>query len=62
MYPKEQSYMPNDAVNIGKHKTLSAEYTRNYKHHKHLRQLTLHQLQLYIIIIKPVDTFKIIYW
>jgi hypothetical protein len=28
------------------------------KHHKHLRQLTLHQLQLYIIIIKRMNTFK----
>jgi hypothetical protein len=49
-------------------KNLSAEYMRNYinrkahvkhrktKHHKHLGQLTLHQLQLYIIIIKPINS------
>jgi hypothetical protein len=34
MYPNEQNYMPNDSLNIGKHKTLSAEYMRNYRKRK----------------------------
>jgi hypothetical protein len=34
MYPKEQSYMPNDSLDIEKHKTLSAEYMRNYRKRK----------------------------
>jgi hypothetical protein len=48
------------------HKNLSAEYMHIYrKHktqetqrHKHLLQLTLHHLQFYAIIIKPMNTFQ----
>jgi hypothetical protein len=63
--------MPNDCVNIEKHmKTyLLNKYVitedanirkklRKIKHHKHLLQLSLHQLQLHSIIIKPMNTFK----
>jgi hypothetical protein len=49
-------------------KNLSVEYIRNYrvrkaqeKAHKHLRPLNLHQLQLYTIIIKPINTLKEFY-
>jgi hypothetical protein len=67
----KQSYMPNDSVNIEKHIKLYLLNTciiiENAKHrrklnkierHKHLQQWTLHQLQLYIIIIKPMNNFK----
>jgi hypothetical protein len=48
------------------YKNLFAEYMHKYrkrklrktKHHKHLRQLALHQLQLYTIINKQMNTFK----
>jgi uncharacterized membrane protein YukC len=73
MYPNEQSYMPNDSVNIEMHIKTSLLNTRvirenakvrkklrKIKHHKHLRQLTQHQFQLYAVIIKPKNTFEII--
>jgi hypothetical protein len=34
---------------------------RKTKRHKHLGQLTPHQFQLYIITIKPMNTFKRIF-
>jgi hypothetical protein len=34
MYPNKQSYMPNDSVNMEKHKNLYAEYMRNYRKRK----------------------------
>jgi hypothetical protein len=51
------------------HKNLFYEYMCNYRSanlreklrkikHKHLRQLTLHQIQLYTIIIMSMNTFK----
>jgi hypothetical protein len=65
--------MPNDSVNIEKHIqtyllntfviTENAELRKKLgkiKYHKHLRQLTLHQLQLHTIIIKSMNTFEII--
>jgi hypothetical protein len=67
MYPHEQSYMPNDSVNIEKHiKTYllnTCVIRENAKlkkitHHKHLRQLALYQLKLYTIIIKHMNTFE----
>jgi hypothetical protein len=71
MYPDEQSYMPDDSMNIERHIkpyllntcviTENAKL-RKIKHHKHLRQLTLHLLQLYKIIIKLRNTFKEFYW
>jgi hypothetical protein len=45
-----QTYLLNTCVIIENGKL------RKIKHHKHLRQLTLHQLQLYTIIIKPMNT------
>jgi hypothetical protein len=63
--------MPTDSVNIEKHiKTYLSnkfvitenaklkKYFRKTIHHKHLRQLTLRELELYSIIIKPMNTFK----
>jgi hypothetical protein len=61
--------MPNDRVNIEKHTKTNLLNTwlitenaklRKIKFLKHLRQLTVHQLQLYTIIIKPKNNFKII--
>jgi hypothetical protein len=56
MYPNEQSYMPNDSMNIEKNIKIYLLSTciitenaklREKKKHKHLHQLTSHQLQLY---------------
>jgi hypothetical protein len=57
MYPNEQSYISNDSVGIEKliktyllntciitENAKLREKLRKIKHHKHLRQLTLHQL------------------
>jgi hypothetical protein len=66
MYPNEQSYMPDDSMNIEKHTKTYLQntlvITENAKlrkiKHKNLRQLTLQQLQLYTVMIKPINTFK----
>jgi hypothetical protein len=67
MYQNDQCYMPNDRVNIEKHIKTNLLNTRlitesaklrKMKHHRHLRQMTLHQLQLYTIILKQMNTFK----
>jgi hypothetical protein len=48
--------MPNDSV-ITENAKLRKKL-RKIKHHKHLSQLTRHQLQLYVIVIKRMNTFK----
>jgi hypothetical protein len=66
----KRSYMPNDSVNIEEQTktyllntrviTENAKPRKNLreiKHHKHLRQLTRHQLQIYTIVIKRMIVF-----
>jgi hypothetical protein len=74
MYQKTKLHAERQREYRETHKNLSVEYARNYrrykseekfkkklrkmKHRKHLRQLTLHELQLYTIIIKPMNKSK----
>jgi hypothetical protein len=69
MYPNKQSYMLNDSVNIEKHKKTfllntfiiaeNAELRKKVRKIKpQASQVTRHQLQLYTVTIKSVNTFK----
>jgi hypothetical protein len=65
-YRKRMRVEKDICNNAPKRTKLNAERQHDYrnaklrkiKHHKRLRQLTLHQLQLYTIIIKRMNTFK----
>jgi hypothetical protein len=65
-YRKRKRLEGDNCNNVPKRTKLHAERQRDYRkrkaqeknHHKHLCQLTRHQLQLYTIIMKTMNTFK----
>jgi hypothetical protein len=70
-YRKRKRLEEDNCNNVHKRTKINFERQRDYRkhkaeggkkiHHKHLRQLTRHQLQLYTIIMRPMNTFKRIF-